>query len=111
MKLVSTGLTAETLEKQLSAEVTEGQREEGLPHLSIKHTIRTNQGSVTTSVFTVRHWSLSTNKVVGGERHILQHFYMQLLSCQPGDVCIPANRLLLSETGSGELGELSTPHR
>lgn len=38
MELVSTGLTAETLEQQLSAEVTEGQCEEGLPHLSIKHT-------------------------------------------------------------------------
>lgn len=37
VELVATGLTAETLEQQLSAEVTEGQCEEGLPHLSVKH--------------------------------------------------------------------------
>lgn len=33
VELVATGLTAETLEEQLSAEITEGQSEEGLPHL------------------------------------------------------------------------------
>lgn len=33
MKLVTTRLAAETLEKQLPAEIAEGQREEGLPHL------------------------------------------------------------------------------
>lgn len=80
MELVATGLTAETLEQQLSAEVTEGQCKEGLPH-----------------------------KVVCGERHVFQHFYMQLLPRQPRDVCVPANRLLLSETGSGEYRKLSTP--
>lgn len=37
VELVATGLTAETLEQQLSAEVTEGQCKEGLPHLSVKH--------------------------------------------------------------------------
>lgn len=38
VELVAASLTTETLEQQLSAEVTEGQREEGLPHLSIKNT-------------------------------------------------------------------------
>lgn len=33
VELVATGLAAKALEQQLSAEVTEGQREEGLPHL------------------------------------------------------------------------------
>lgn len=33
MELVATGLTAKTLKQQLSAEITEGQREEGLPYL------------------------------------------------------------------------------
>lgn len=36
VELVATGLTAKALEQQLSAEVTEGQREEGLPHLKVK---------------------------------------------------------------------------
>lgn len=36
MELVAAGLTAKPLEQQLSAEVTEGQREEGLPHLKVK---------------------------------------------------------------------------
>lgn len=36
MELVAAGLTAKSLEQQLSAEVTEGQREEGLPHLKVK---------------------------------------------------------------------------
>lgn len=38
VEFVTTGLTAETLEQKLSAEVTEGQCEESLPHLSIKQT-------------------------------------------------------------------------
>lgn len=38
VELVATGLTAETLEEQLSAEVTEGQRKEGLPHLGNTNT-------------------------------------------------------------------------
>ena len=33
VELVATGLTAEALEQELAAEVAEGQREEGLPHL------------------------------------------------------------------------------
>lgn len=46
VELVATGLTAETLEQQLSAEVTEGQCKEGLPHLWIKqrHTDQSHPG-------------------------------------------------------------------
>lgn len=36
VELVAAGLTAKALEQQLSAEVAEGQREEGLPHLEVK---------------------------------------------------------------------------
>lgn len=46
VELVATGLTAETLEQQLSAEVTEGQCKERLPHLWIKqrHTDQSHPG-------------------------------------------------------------------
>lgn len=111
VELVATGLTAETLEQQLSAEVTEGQCKESLPHLWIKqrHTDQSHPGC--TEHFSLRDtwFSESTYKVVCGERHVFQHFYMQLLPRQPRDVCVPANRLLLSETGSGEYRKLSTP--
>lgn len=36
VELVAAGLTAKALEQQLSAEVAEGQREKGLPHLKVK---------------------------------------------------------------------------
>lgn len=36
MELVAASLAAKALEQQLSAEVAEGQREEGLPHLKVK---------------------------------------------------------------------------
>lgn len=36
VELVAAGLAAKALEQQLSAEVAEGQREEGLPHLKAK---------------------------------------------------------------------------
>lgn len=111
VELVATGLTAETLEQQLSAEVTEGQCKESLPHLWIKqrHADQSHPGR--TEHFSLRDtwFSESTYKVVCGERHVFQHFYMQLLPRQPRDVCVPANRLLLSETGSGEYRKLSTP--
>ena len=35
-----------------------------------------------------------THKVMGGQRHVFQNLHVKLLACQPGDICIPAKRLL-----------------
>lgn len=43
------------------------------------------------------HTKTSTYKIMCCEWHILQDFHMQLLSCEPGNVSVPANWLLLSK--------------
>lgn len=100
MELVAAGLAAETLEQQLPAEVAEGQREEGLSHLQgATATARGSTGVVLGWFKVVLGGSRPphTHKVVRCQRNILQNLHVELLSRQPRDVRVPANRLLLPE--------------
>lgn len=107
MELVAAGLAAETLEQQLPAEVAEGQREEGLPHLQGATATARGSTGVVLGWFKVVLGSPGvvlggsrpphTHKVVRCQRNILQNLHVELLSRQPRDVRVPANRLLLPE--------------